>query len=41
MEHDSKKGEKVAGLFHLGFAAMYVLTFLWHAKAAVDHWKRL
>ena len=41
MKHDSKKGESVAGWYHVGFCLLYVLAAFWHGKATMEHWNRM
>jgi hypothetical protein len=41
MPHDSKDGERLAGWYHWGFAAMYFFAMLWHSRGALEHWGRL
>jgi len=41
MRHDSPSGEKLAGWFHFGFAAMYFAALIWHIKSAFEHWERV
>lgn len=35
--HETPKNERLAGYFHLGFAALYLLACLWHIKGAREH----
>lgn len=41
MKHDGEQGEKIAGLFHLGFAIMYGLAIAWHIRSFFEHWNRI
>jgi hypothetical protein len=38
--HDDRQGEKIAGWYHLGFAAAYILAAIWHFRGARDHFRR-
>jgi hypothetical protein len=39
LPHETPKSQLVAGLYHLGFAALYIIAALWHARGAVEHFK--
>lgn len=41
MAHDDAGGEKLAGWYHIGFAAMYFFALLWHMRSAREHFNRL
>jgi hypothetical protein len=41
MAHDDASGEKLAGWWHVGFWAMYMIAGAWHFKSALEHWRRL
>lgn len=38
--HDDPQGERVAGWYHVGFTAAYVIAAIWHLKGALEHWRR-
>ena len=38
--HDDPHGERVAGWFHLVFTVAYVIAAIWHAKGALEHFRR-
>lgn len=35
--HEEKHREKVAGWFHIGYAVMGLVSFLWHVRGAREH----
>lgn len=39
--HDSKSGERVAGWYHLGYVALYIIATIWHLRAVKEHWNRI
>lgn len=40
MAHDDQKSERVAGVWHLIYVALYVVAAAWHFKGALEHWRR-
>ena len=39
-QHDDERAERLAGWFHLGFVALYLIAAFWHLRGAQPHFKR-
>lgn len=39
LNHETPKSQLVAGLYHIGFAALYLIAALWHMRGSVEHFK--
>lgn len=39
-EHESRKSEQIAGWYHVGFVALYLVAAFWHLRGATEHFRR-
>jgi len=39
MKHEEPGSQRVAGWYHIGFAAMYLVALLWHLNGAHQHFQ--
>lgn len=39
MKHEEPGSQRVAGWYHIGFAALYAVAIIWHLRGAFEHFK--
>jgi len=37
MKHEEPGSQRVAGWYHIGFAALYAVAIIWHLRGAFEH----
>lgn len=37
LSHEEPKSQTVAGIFHVGFALLYIIAALWHLNGSKEH----
>ena len=39
LSHESHGSQLVAGIYHIGFAALYLIALVWHLRGAGQHFQ--
>lgn len=39
LKHEEKRSQIVAGWYHLGYVALYLVAAVWHFRGALEHFR--
>jgi hypothetical protein len=37
LKHEEKRSQTIAGIFHLGYVALYLVAAVWHFRGSLEH----